>query len=336
MSDQPPSSPPASGSSFCAECGAAMPADARFCGNCGAAPPGAAAADEAGAGTDPTQVGGASTWQGVAPVVERDPTEVLPPVGPPPAGPPPGPPAAGPPPGAPPAAGGKGKGPLIAAILVVLALLAGGAFLLLGGDDDGDEDDVAIEREDRDDDEETTTTTEAEETTTTAGAEATTTTAPEAGGGEELTFVQVQDDSGALVLEVPDFWTVDGRPLGDGAPNVIAAEDLTAFTTELASSGVSYTRLASPNADPDTTIDFVADTKGLFEACTVGERADYTDGVFTGRRQQFDDCGASGIQITEIVASRADGVSVQVTIGLMPGDDPGIVDRIEQTFNLTA
>jgi hypothetical protein len=313
-----------------------MPADARFCGNCGAAPPGGTATDEAGAGTDPTQVGGASTWQGVAPVVERDPTEVLPPAGPPPGGPPLGPPAGGPPPGAPPTAGGKGRGPLIAAILVVLALLAGGAFFLLGGDDDGDEDDVAIEREDRDDAEETTTTTEAEETTTTAEADATTTTAPEdGGGGEELTFTQVQDDSGALVLEVPDFWTVDGRPLGDGAPNVIAAEDLTAFTTELASSGVSYTRLAAPNADPDTTIDFVADTKGLFEACTVGERVDYSDGVFTGRRQQFDDCGASGIQITEIVGTRADGVSVQVTIGLMPGDDPGIVDRIEQTFNLT-
>lgn len=342
MSDQPPPTSATSGSSFCAECGAALPADARFCGSCGAAPPGAAVPP--GAGADPTEVGGASTWQGVAPIVERDPTEAIPTVpaaGPPPGpgGPPPGPPVGGPPTAPAPPGSGKGKGPLVAAIVVVLALLAGGAFFLLGGDDDGDDDEQAeIDREDDEDDEETTTTTEADDeeaTTTTAGSEETSTTAADDGGGD-LTFVRRQDDSGTLVVEVPDFWEVNGLPLADGSPNLVAAESIALFLENAQSSGLSYTRLPGTNADPDATIDFLANTNNLFDSCSVEERQDYDDGVFVGRSQQFSNCQPSGATIFEVVGTRADGVSVEVTIALAPGDDPAIIDQIQRTFNLTA
>jgi hypothetical protein len=344
MSDTPPTSPTSPpGGGFCAECGAAMPADARFCGSCGAPPPGADAGPPAG-GADPTVVSGASSWQGVEPVLER-PTEVVPPVPPGPAGPPPvGPPPGAPPVGGPPAAPseGKGKGALVAAIIVVLALLGGGAFFLLGGDDDGDEDVAA--QEDEDEDEETTTTEEEdEETTTTEAADDTTTTEPDVDDTTTtpevvdpgLTFAQAQDDTGRLVVEVPDFWQVNGAPLGDGTPNIIAAEDIQAFVSGFQSSGLSYT-LLNGTADPDATIDFLATTNNLFAACEEEPREDYTDGVFTGRRQVFANCEGSGITIVDIVGTTAAGVSIDITMALAPDDPFDIITRIEQTFNLTS
>lgn len=271
----------------------------------------------------PAPGAGGATWQGVQPVVER-PTEAVPPVPPtiPPTAPPAGPP------------GGGGNGGKIAAVVVlVLAILGVGAFLLLSGDDE--DDDVATEQDEEtttteDDDEETTTTAEPDETTTSAAE--TTTTAPEDGGGE-LAFTEVTDDSGTLVVEVPDTWTeVDGTALGDGAPNVQASSDLAAFR-QLAASGISFTLLNQQDADPDATLDFLQ--SGQEDGCTVEERQDYTDGVFTGRLQELTDCGGQGVTIIIIVASNEAGQSVEVSTVIVPPDP---VEEIEQhiieTFNL--
>jgi hypothetical protein len=266
----------------------------------------------------------------VQPVVER-PTEAVPPV--PPAGAPPVPPTGGGGGGG--AAGGGSSGGKIAAIvIVVLAILGVGGFLLLSGDDDeGDE--VSTEEEE-DEDEEITTTTEAEEetTTTTAPEETTTssTTATTAPSGE-LVFTGITDDTGQLVVEVPDTWTdVDGTSLGDGAPNVQASTDLAAFRQTQAS-GISYTLLNEPNVDPNATLDFL--TSDFVDSCTVQERQDYDDSVFVGRLQELSDCGGQGITLVVIVASNAGGQSVEVSTVIVPPDevDP-IVQRIIETFNL--
>ena len=286
--------------------------------------------------TPPAPPPGSATWQGVQPVVER-PTEAIPPV------PPPGPPPAPPLPGGGGGSGGGGNGKVIAIVLVVVAILGIGGFLLLSGGDDDDGEDVAAERdndddEDEDDDEETTTTeADEEETTTTTEADDVTTTSAvddtEAPDGGELTFAQITDDSGQLVVEVPDTWTdVDGSSLGDGAPNVQASPDLAAFR-QLGASGISFTLLNQQNADPDTTLDFLL--AGQVDGCEEQPRQDYTDGVFTGRLQQLDNCGGQGVTLITIVASNAAGQSVEVSTVIVPPDP---VDEIEQhiieTFNV--
>ena len=160
----------------------------------------------------------------------------------------------------PPAPGGKSKAPMVIGIIVVLALLIGGAFVVLGGGDDDGDDDVAAEDEE-------TTTTEADDA-------ATTTTAPVV--DDAITFAQALDETGVLVVEVPDFWQLDGATLSDGRPNILAGEDIAAFANGLGSSGLSYTRLPEPNVDPNAGIDFLASQNDLFNICEPQERTDYT------------------------------------------------------------
>ncbi len=286
--------------------------------------------------TQPVPPTGGASWQGVQPVVER-PTEALPPTPPPP--PPPAPPGGGPVPGGGAGGGGTNRGVIVAIVLVALAILGVGGFLLLSGDDD-DEDRVAVDR--RDDDEETTTTTEDEETTTTSAPDDGTTTssappdttattvAPPAG---ELTFVEVTDDTGQLVVEVPDTWTVvDGTPLSETSPNVQASTDLAAFR-QLDASGVSFTLLEQQNADPDTTLDFL--TSSHVDNCDVQERQDYDDGVFTGRLQELSDCNGEGVSLVVIVATNEEGQSVEVSTIIVPPDPlDEIEQRIIETFNI--
>jgi len=273
--------------------------------------------------TQPVPPAGGATWQGVQPVVER-PTEVVPPV--PPATPPPAPPVGG--------SGGGNRGIVIAIVVAVLAILGVGGFLLLGGDDDEGED-VTFERDDEDD-EETTTTAEGT-TTSVTEVDDTTTSTPETGttvaDGGELAFTRITDDSGQLVVEVPDTWVqVDGTPLGDGAPNVQASTDLAAFR-QLGASGISFTLLTQQNADPDTTLDFL--TSDHVDSCEVREREDYTDGVFTGRLQELSNCGGQGITLVVIVASNEAGQSVEVSTVIVPPDPlDEIEQRIIDTFNI--
>ncbi len=297
--------------------------------------------------TPPSPPPGGATWQGVQPVVERPdepPTTAMAPTPPPP----PVPPVPGPPVGPGPASGsgGGGNGKTIAIVLVIVAILGVGGFLLLsGGDDDGD-DDVATQQDDEDDEDEdedeetttteaeeeetTTTTVEPEETTTSAAAD---TTVPVEGG--ELTFTGITDDTGRLVVEVPDTWTqVDGTSLGDGAPNVQASTDLAGFR-QLTASGLSFTLLNQQNADPDATLDFL--TSSHVDGCEEQPRQDYTDGVFTGRLQQLDNCGGQGVTLITIVASNAAGQSVEVSTVIVPPDPLEEIERhIIETFNVNA
>ena len=276
---------------------------------------------------------GEATWQGVGPAVEPLSPSDAPPTPEPP--PPPGAPLPPPPPGttppAPPtggpAKGGKGKTLAIVAVVVLVGALA--AFFLTKG---GSDDNVAADS--------TTTTTEQadDETTTTSGDETTTTTAPPDAnnplGG--ITFVQVADDTGAITVEVPDSWVqVDGRPLNDGSPNVQASPDLNALRTSFDVSGVSFTLLAQP-VDPDAGIDFITSNNGVAASCQAGERSDYSDGVFTGKFQEFSNCGGTGTSFVQIVASRADtGQGVEVSVQLVAADPIEIALHIAETFLTT-
>jgi hypothetical protein len=287
----------------------------------------------------PPPAGGAN-WQGVQPVVER-PTEAMSPV--PPPEPPPAPPPAPPQgptgqPGPPAGGGGSNKGLVTAIVVVLVAILGVGGFLLLGGDDGDDDARTPIERDDDDreddgDDEETTTTAAPDETTTTTEAPEETTTTVPPDGGAPTGFTQVSDDTGRLVVQVPDTWTdVDGRPLSENELNVQASPDLEAFRSFQAS-GVSFSLLGQQNADPDVTLDFLM--SGQTDRCELGPRTDYSDGVFTGRQQNLLNCDGAGITLLIIVASNAAGDSVEVSTIIVPPDEVGpIHGQIVASFNV--
>jgi hypothetical protein len=297
-------------------------------------------------GADPTVVSGASTWQGVAPVVER-PTEVVAPV-PPGAGapPPPGPPMGGPPAGGPPPApaDSKSKGPMILAIIVVLALLGGGAFFLLGGDDDeGADDEQAQEDRDEDedeeeeDDDESTTTTEAEETTTTTEVEETTTTTEvDEDPVDDQQFDRLTDDTGFLVVEVPVEWTDRVTTLNNGQPTIEASTSLASFRQDFSVPAVAYTVLSNAPVDFEAALAGSASLGNLNAACEPQPSEEYTDGVFTGRQQLFGNCGGIGTVLLLIAAANPNGVSVAVTIQLTSDDSPDIASGIVNTFNTTS
>jgi hypothetical protein len=219
---------------------------------------------------------------------------------------------------------------------VVVAILGIGAFLLLGGDDD---DGVAADDTTTTTEEVTTTTaeatttteaetttTEADETTTTAGDTGTTGVPGEAG------FTQIRDDTGELVVEVPDTWTdVDGSPLNANSPNVQASTDLAGFRG-LAASGISYSRLENPNVDVDATLDFLM--SGQVGNCTVGDRVDYSDAIFTGRIQFLSNCAPGGGELRILVANATDGRAVEVSTYLVAPDGDDVHQHILDTFTL--
>jgi hypothetical protein len=63
---------------------------------------------------------------------------------------------------------------------------------------------------------------------------------------------------------------------------------------------------------------------------------DYSDPVFTGRKQQFDGCGPNDATVVELAATDSTGRTVEITMVIVPPDDvDAIVLEVEQTFNFT-
>jgi hypothetical protein len=213
----------------------------------------------------------------------------------------------------------------------VIAALAVGGFLVLGGsDDDEDAADDTTTTEEVDD--ETTTTTEVDETTTTTEAVDETTTT--VGGLEGIEFVPLTDASGRLTVEVPSTWTDQSTALeGADFANVQASTDLAAFRSGFEVPGMSFSLLATTPAEGfDAVLDFLAASVNLPNACVSAGKDDYTDGVFTGRFEVWQECAGVGTQIVLIVASQADGQTIEINVQLPPGEPVEIVQHIAETF----
>ena len=189
-------------------------------------------------------------------------------------------------------------------IALVVVALAAGAFFLFGGDDDeAASDDTTTTTEE---DEETTTTTEGEETTTTTEGEETTTTVAVPG----VEFVPLTDATGQLTVEVPPTGPTSPSPdRGARHPEHPGLHRPPGLPHRLR--GAGHVLLAA--ADPaeagnfDQTLDFLAGANNLPNACVSAGKQDYTDGVFTGRFEVWQECANIGTQIVLIVAAQADG-----------------------------
>ncbi len=158
-----------------------------------------------------------------------------------------------------------------------------------------------------------------------------------AGGAEYAEFVQVEDDSGTVAVEVPAEWSqVDGSPreLDDGTtfPSVVAAPDLQAFYDLWTEPGVEVMAI-QPEISSDVT--FLLDElgAGAAAACTDAGREPYEDQLYVGEIQFYANCGGGEPAVVLIAAQPPDGQFTAVVIlQLATEADAAVLDRVVQTF----
>ncbi len=209
------------------------------------------------------------------------------------------------------------------ALLMTIGLFAAACG---GGDDSGGDDDGGS-------DESTTTTTEPEETTTT------TTEVPEDDRDDAIgdfgdsveddlgdiptdtttygEYVTVTDDSGVLSVEVPAAWDdVDG---GEGlfGPDIIASTDVQAWIQTYEPSGLEFQATGiETNQSTDEILSAVS--QGQAGQCTSLGRQPYSDPLYTGVSEVFQDCGGTETDFAWVAFEPADQsyhgvIGVQIT-----------------------
>jgi len=213
------------------------------------------------------------------------------------------------------------------ALLMTIGLFAAACG---GGDDSGGDDDGGS-------DESTTTTTEAEEepeeTTTT------TTEVPEDDRDDAIgdfgdsveddlgdiptdtttygEYVTVTDDSGVLSVEVPAAWDDVNGGEGLFGPDIIASTDVQAWIQTYEPSGLEFQATGiETNQSPDEILSAVS--QGQAGQCTSLGRQPYSDPLYTGVSEVFQDCGGTETDFAWVAFEPADQsyhgvIGVQIT-----------------------
>ncbi len=150
-------------------------------------------------------------------------------------------------------------------------------------------------------------------------------------------FSLVTDDSNAIQVEVPDEWSdVRGGSqeiAGVQAPSIQASPDVDQFLNTFDVPGMEF--VLSDQFTPDD-FESVLDAVGPSEFCTSGGRQDYSDPIFTGRFEVWENCQGTDAQYIVVVASEADSNQVAiVTVQAIDDRDFDALDHILNTFSTT-
>ena len=136
---------------------------------------------------------------------------------------------------------------------------------------------------------------------------------------------------------MPDEWTdVRGGTqviAGVEAPSIQASPDVDEFLNTFDVPGMEFVL-----SDQFTPADFeaVLDSVGPSEFCTSGGRQDYSDPIFTGRFEVWENCQGTDAQYIVVVASEADSNDVAiVTVQAIDDRDFDALDHILNTFSTT-
>jgi serine protease Do len=152
-------------------------------------------------------------------------------------------------------------------------------------------------------------------------------------------YVRVDDDLGAIAMEVPAEWTdVDGSPWADSADgatigsSLSASPDMSLFETYEAP-GVIFLAATLEPGEFDAggildLVDFGAD-------CSYDGRFDYQDALYTGLYDYFYDCGDTGSSIFSVAAA-PEGQSFFTLVVVQALDDADLeaADHIFDTFEV--
>ena len=150
-------------------------------------------------------------------------------------------------------------------------------------------------------------------------------------------YEEVTDDSGTLVVDVPAEWSdrnTEGFPLDDGRtlPAIQASTSLATYTSSYTVPGMEFT-IVEGTDDVEGFLDVVAPSPE--DGCTDGGKSDYSDSVFTGRYQLWQDCAGTETDYLTLTARPAEGGYVAVlAVQIVTEADLEAVDRILATFNV--
>jgi hypothetical protein len=213
--------------------------------------------------------------------------------------------------------------------LIALVFVFGLVVAACGGGDDSGSQDAGTDQSDQPD-EETTTTTEDTTTTTEVGSDSRDDAIGDFGNqveddlGDIPTdtttygeYVTVSDDSGTLSVEVPAAWTdVDGSP-GLFGPDVIASTDVQAWIQTYEPSGLEF-QATGIETNQSTDEILTAVSTGQAGQCTSLGRQPYSDPLYTGVSEVFEDCGGTETDFTWVAFEPADQsyhgvIGVQIT-----------------------
>lgn len=146
-------------------------------------------------------------------------------------------------------------------------------------------------------------------------------------------FVEIVDDSGALVIEVPAEWAdVETAATPNVGPTIQASPDLASFEDSFDEPGVIFLAVAGgSDADMNALLDEAAPAE-----CTSDGRDTYDDPVYAGQFEFFSSCGGTETQVVTVAATPKDGRDHVVLVGvqMVTERDLDALEVIFDTFNV--
>ncbi len=160
------------------------------------------------------------------------------------------------------------------------------------------------------------------------------------GGGGYSGYRTVENETGALIVDVPVEWDdVDGSPwVIEGAivgASITAAPSIDAFLSSWTTPGVFFGASAdlAGQVDVNGMLDLVQQQFNFADACTYTGRFDYSDPAYTGAFDQFENCGGEGVTYFSVAAEPEDrAFIISVQIQVVTDEDLEALDQILNTF----
>ena len=155
-------------------------------------------------------------------------------------------------------------------------------------------------------------------------------------------YTSVQDDYGAIQMDIPVEWTdIYGGAWEDGGESIgsaiTAAADLDAYFNTWSESGVFY-GVSDDLANLGGYVNLLDIRRdGLIDDCKYDDRYDYEDIVYRGKYDLFENCGESdNVYIVLTAVPKEDPQAFLVLLEMQIGKEPDFdaLDQILATFDV--
>lgn len=155
-------------------------------------------------------------------------------------------------------------------------------------------------------------------------------------------YTSVQDDYGAIQMDIPvewtdidgGYWEDEGEPIGS---TITAAADLDAYFNTWSESGVFY-GVSDDLANLGGYVNLLDIRRDdLIDDCKYDDRYDYEDIVYRGKYDLFENCGESGnVYIVLTAVPKEDPQAFLVLLEMQIGKevDFDVLDQILATFDV--
>jgi serine protease Do len=149
-------------------------------------------------------------------------------------------------------------------------------------------------------------------------------------------YVIVNDDSGALTVEIPAAWSdvngasweVDGEELG---PSITAAPSIEGFNDTWTTPGLFFA--ASESLIAEVNENELLDLFDFSDSCIYDERVEYADDLYTGYYDIWSECGDEGtLYIVLATTPESRNFLILITVQIVSDADLEAFDNILNSF----